>query len=109
MVPTCAPGTVNLRKRAVNSRHSPYARRLIPLVAQAAREDTPKLLALKTGISARELLDLRESRRLPHVPTFLILARRDPALRAAVMAILSGEADASAALSLDKIVRALTS
>lgn len=107
MQPYHVAKSVNPRRTSVNSRGNPIARRLLPHIAQAARAEPVKVLALKTGISARELTDLREERRLPQIPTFFALAIHDPNLRAQAVAILSGQAEAGDPANIDRLVRSL--
>lgn len=108
MQPSHLPKSVNSRRTSVNSRGNPIARRLLPHIAQAARSEPVKVLALKTGISARELTDLREERRMPQIPTFFALAIHDPQLRAQAVAILTGDADASSPEAVNRLVRSFT-
>lgn len=101
------PFDVNSPRNSVNRRGTPISRRLMPFVASAAKAEPVKVLALKTGISARVLTDLREERHLPSVPTFFALALHDPALRRMAVAILSGEAETSSPENIDALVRGL--
>lgn len=97
------------RRNSVNSRQSPISARLMPFVANAAKAEPVKVLAIKTGISARVLTDLREERHMPSMPTFFALAIHDPQLRAQAVAILTGEAEAGAPENIDRLVRSFTS
>jgi hypothetical protein len=97
--------SVKRRIRSVNRHDHPYAQRLKPFIRAAVSSEPVKVLALKTGISADVLRDLKEERRMPHVPTFLELAKRDPALKAQVIAILSGDAEASSPERINELVR----
>lgn len=103
-----APVSVNARKKSVNARGNPIARRLIPHIAEAARREPAKVLAMKTGISERVITDLREERSLPQLPTFFALAIHDPRLRAQAVAILTGDADANDPANIDRLVRSFT-
>ena len=82
--------------------------KLRELTASALSREPAKVIALKLGISHRQVENLRSGLLLPHVPTFLEIAKRDPQLRAHVMAILGGEAEAGSSASIDELVRIYT-
>lgn len=105
MLKTYTDNSVSRRPRSVNRHDHPISRRLKPYIARAVTGEPVKVLALRTGISADVIRDLREERRMPHVPTFLILAQHDPALRAQVTAIMSGEAEIGTAKHVNAIIR----
>lgn len=107
MLKTHTDNSVKRARNAVNSRHSAVSRRLTPYIARAARSEPAKVLALKTGISASEIRDLREERRMPSVPTFFALALHDPALKAQVLAILAGEGEAADPANIQAIIKFL--
>jgi hypothetical protein len=77
-------------------------------IAKAVSYGPVKVVARHYGISPREVTALRTELQTPRVPIFLEIARRDPALRAQVIAILSGEGEAGAPTAIDAIVRRLT-
>lgn len=99
--------SVNPRRNSVNARSNPISRRLLPHIARAAKAEPVKVLAIKTGISARVLTDLREERCLPQLPTFFALALHDPNLRRQAVAILSGDAEAGGPEQIDALIREL--
>lgn len=74
-------------------------------IAAAVSHAPVKDVAKEFGISPREVDCLRTETGFPRVPIFLEIARRDPALRAQVMAILSGEAEASAPDAIDAVIK----
>lgn len=88
--------TVNVRRDTVNI--------LRKHVSQAVSGEPAKVIALKLGVSHRQVENWRSGLLLPHVPAFLEIAKRDPALRAQVLAILSGEAEAAAPENIQAII-----
>lgn len=87
---------VILKKHVVNLREA---------IARAVSGSPVKVVALQYGISPREVAMLRTETGFPRVPTFLEIARRDPQLRAQVIAILSGEAESGSSANIDELVR----
>lgn len=111
--PTVAHGTdiqcteervLSRRKSNVNVR-SALVVNLRRGIANAVSGAPVKEVAREFGISPREVDCLRTETGFPRVPIFLEIARRDPALRAQVMAILSGEAEASSPQAINDLVR----
>lgn len=74
-------------------------------IATAVSNAPVKEVARDYGISPREVSCLRTETGFPRVPIFLEIARRDPALRAQVMAILTGEAEASSPQAIDAVIK----
>jgi hypothetical protein len=97
--------SVNRRPRSVNRHDHPYARALKPLIRDAVSNAPTKVLAMKMRVSPDVIRDLKEERRMPHVPTFLEIAKRDPALKAQVIAILCGDAEAGTPENVQAIIR----
>lgn len=88
---------VNARATIVNLRRA---------IASAVSHAPVKEVAREFGISPREVNTLRTETGFPRVPIFLEIARRDPQLRAQVMAILSGDGEAGSAESVNALVTA---
>lgn len=88
--------SVNARANIVNLRRG---------IAQAVSGAPVKVIARQYDISPREVSSLRTELMLPSVPIFLEIARRNPALRAQVIALLSGEAEASSQEAINELVR----
>lgn len=74
-------------------------------IANAVSGAPVKDVAREFGISPREVDCLRTETGFPRVPIFLEIARRDPNLRAQVIAILSGEGEAGSPKAVDALVR----
>lgn len=92
------PNTIlNRRNLSLNLRRA--------LTRAVAGPTSVKEVARFYGISPREVSKLRAEACVPRVPTFLEIAKRDPQLRAHVIAILSGEAEASSSANIDALVR----
>ena len=87
---------VNARERIVSLRRS---------IADAVSYGPLKVVARDYGISPREVSTLRTQLGMPGVPIFLEIARRNPALRAQVIAMLSGEGEAASPEAINEIVR----
>lgn len=88
---------VKLRLSIVNLRRT---------IAAAVSHAPVKEVARDFGISPREVNILRTETGFPRVPIFLEIARRDPQLRAQVMAILSGDGEAGSAECVNALVTA---
>lgn len=88
---------VKLRSCIVNLRRT---------IATAVSHAPVKVVAREFGISPREVNVLRTETGFPRVPIFLEIARRDPQLRAQVMAILSGDGEAGSAECVNALVTA---
>lgn len=76
-------------------------------IARAVSYAPVKQVARDYGISPREVSALRTELGFPRVPTFLEIAKRDPALRAQVIAILSGDAEAADPANIHSVLRSL--
>ena len=74
-------------------------------VAQAVSGAPVKVIARQYDISPREVSSLRTELMLPSVPIFLEIARRDPTLRAQVIALLSGDGEAASPEAINDLVR----
>lgn len=74
-------------------------------VAQAVSGAPAKVIALQLGCSDKQVKNLRSGLLLPHVPLFLEIARRNPALKAKVLAILSGDGEVCSAETINQIIR----
>lgn len=89
--------TVNVRKDTVNI--------LRKSVSEAVKGEPAKVIALKLGVSHRQVENWRTGLLLPQVPQFLEIAKRDPALRAQVFAILSGDGEMGSPENINAIMR----
>jgi hypothetical protein len=89
--------TVNARNNTVNVRFRPFV--------VAATGGVTKEVSRETGIAARTIEDIRCREKLGSVPTFLLLAQRDPRLAAEVCRFLD---EGGSAQAVDAIVRRLT-
>jgi len=107
MVTQYTNNSVKRRAVSVNRHDGPIARRFKPILREAANAQPLKVLAQRTGISADVIRDLREERRLPSLPTFVLLARHDPRFRAQAIAIMSGEGEAAAPENIHTLLRNL--
>lgn len=96
-LPSRPTPNVKLRSSIVNLRRT---------IASAVSHAPVKEVARDFGISPREVNILRTETGFPRVPIFLEIARRDPQLRAQVMAILCGEAEAGSMESVNALVSA---
>jgi hypothetical protein len=94
---TTQKNTVNARNNTVNVRFRPFV--------VAATGGVTKEVSRETGISARTIEDIRCREKLGSVPTFLLLAQRDPRLAAEVRRFLD---EGGSAQAIDAIVRRLT-
>jgi hypothetical protein len=74
-------------------------------IARAVSYAPVKQVARDYGISSREVSALRTELGFPRVPTFLEIAKRDPALKAMVVAILSGDGEAAAPANIQAIIK----
>jgi hypothetical protein len=74
-------------------------------IARAVSYAPVKVVARDLDISPREVSTLRTQLGFPRVPTFLEIAKRDPALKAQVIAILSGDGELADPASIDVLVR----
>lgn len=93
-------------KTNVNFRRRHYVN-LHRAVADAVKVAPIKELAREFDCTPREIAELRTELRLPRVPLFLEIAKRDPALKAMVEAILSGEGEAASPQNFDALIRKL--
>lgn len=91
--------SVNARANIVNLRRG---------IAQAVSGAPVKVIARQYDISPREVSSLRTELMLPSVPIFLEIARRNPQLRAQVIALLSGDGEASSPEAINELVRKST-
>lgn len=98
-MPATLMNTVNVRKNTVNVRD-----RFRPFVV-AATEGVTKEVARETDLSPRTIEDIRCREKLGSVPTFLMLAQRDPRLGAEVKRFID---EGGSAASIDAIIRRLT-
>jgi hypothetical protein len=94
---TTQKNTVNARNNTVNVRFRPFV--------VAATDGVTKEVSRETGIGARTIEDIRCREKLGSVPTFLLLAQRDPRLAAEVRRFLD---EGGSAHAIDAIVRRLT-
>ena len=85
--------------------HRDTVKLLRPLTAAALSGEPAKIIALRLGISHRQVENLKAGLSLPHVPLFLEIARRDPRLRAQVIAMLSGDGEAASPEAINELVR----
>ena len=74
-------------------------------IAAAVSGAPIKVIARRYDISPREVSSLRTELMLPSVPIFLEIARRDPQLRAQVIALLSGDGEAASPEAINDLVR----
>jgi hypothetical protein len=75
------------RANTVNSRNNTVNMRFRPFVV-AATEGVTKEVARETDIAPRTIEDIRCREKLGSVPTFLLLAQRDPRLAAEIRRFL---------------------
>ena len=70
------------------------------LIRQAVQREPAKVIALRTGMTPRQVYNHREQECEPRWPAFLMLARSDPALRAWVLRQLDHQDDPTRALAV---------
>lgn len=95
----------NTRRKHTVNRRSNTVKMLRQDVANAVKGEPAKVIALELGVSHRQVENWRSGLLLPQVPTFLEIAKRDPNLKARVIAILSGDADAAGQENIQAIIR----
>lgn len=77
-------------------------------VAEAVKAGHVKDVAIELKCTPRHVHELRPGLRLPRVPLFLEIARRDPKLKALVLAILCGPVDDDPARLIDTVMRRIS-